>query len=902
MTFMWKNKIFAMFLITALFITPCFTGIGSQKAYASHQADDTLGATPPMGYSTWNAVRFNVSDALIRKVADSMVSTGLRDLGYLYVNIDDGWQGGRDAKGKMYADSTRFPNGMKALADYVHSKGLKIGIYTDIGRVGCGGRVGSYGYYQQDVNQFAEWGFDYIKVDACGADSMGLDFKTQYKEFSDALKNANPAREILFNICEWGKQQPWKWAPEIGNTWRTGYDIDNQGDYWKGVLYEVDQTVPHADVAGPGHFNDPDSLEVGVVSDKNGIKGLNYDESVANFSMWAVLAAPLMLGLDVTQLDTPNSYSSGFADIVKNAEVIAVDQDPAGIQGKKVDESTSGLQVYSKPLGSSTSGERAVVLLNRSNAPARMTVTSEQIGLLNTIKVRDLWRHEDMGTHAYSYSATVPSHGSVMLKIKGTYNPEIPAEIPTVAYEAEASTNTLSGTARLRSVPEASGGSVVGYVGNGIANALQFNNISAPSTGSYQLSINYISGDARNTELDVNGIHFTNLSLSSSGGWSSVRTSVINVDLNKGMNTLKFSNSGVNAFSPDFDKIEISALPIAKEIAQGKPAVADSEDTAFPATNGNDGNMSTKWSASDTGIGHTWTVDLGKKHLMRSSSVSFENSSKVYQYKIEVKETGSENWTTAVDRTNNTEAGAVLKDNLNSVGRYARITITGLPNANTKASILDFKLFGESIDEEVERDNATQLIGVDKVSAGEEFDVRLVLSHLTKEAYAQDITLSYDANVMDFITADSLVNGVEIIDSTTQTLGKIRLILASTGIDNAVTGDVQLLKLNFKAKMLSAPATGKIEASTVTLADENGVEIEATPSSISIEVTAKDQGIQDDINGDGKISIGDLAIVAANYGKDSTSPDWNKIKHMDLDGSGTIDIADLSRVAKKIIE
>ncbi|MEC0089692.1 cohesin domain-containing protein [Paenibacillus macquariensis] len=901
MTFMWKNKIFAMFLITVLFITLCFTGIGSQKAYASHQADDTLGATPPMGYSTWNAVRFNVSDALIRKVADSMVSTGLRDLGYLYVNIDDGWQGGRDAKGKMYADSTRFPNGMKALADYVHSKGLKIGIYTDIGRVGCGGRVGSYGYYQQDVNQFAEWGFDYIKVDACGADSMGLDFKTQYKEFSDALKNANPARDILFNICEWGKQQPWKWAPEIGNTWRTGYDIDNQGDYWKGVLYEVDQTVPHADVAGPGHFNDPDSLEVGVVSDKNGIKGLNYDESVANFSMWAVLAAPLMLGLDVTQLDTPNSYSSGFADIVKNAEVIAVDQDPAGIQGKKVDESTSGLQVYSKPLGSSTSGERAVVLLNRSNAPARMTVTSEQIGLLNTIKVRDLWRHEDMGTHAYSYSATVPAHGSVMLKIKGTYNPEIPAEIPTVAYEAEASTNTLSGTAKLRSVPEASGGSVVGYVGNGIANALQFNNISAPSTGSYQLSINYISGDARNTELDVNGIHFTNLSLSSSGGWSSVRTSMINVDLNKGMNTLKFSNSGVNAFSPDFDKIEISAIPIAKEIAQGKPAVADNEDAAFPASNGNDGNISTKWSASDTGIGHTWTVDLGNKHLMKSSSVSFENSNKVYQYKIEVKDTGSENWTTAVDRTNNTEAGAVLKDSLNSVGRYARITVTGLPNA-TKASIWDFKLFGESLDEDMEEDNATQLIGADKVSAGEEFDVRLALSHLTKDAYAQDITLSYDANVMDFITAGSLVNGVEIIDSTTQTLGKVRLILASTGTDHAVTGDVQLLKLNFKAKMLTDTATGKIEVTSGVLADENGVEIEATPSSISIEVTAKDQGIQVDINGDGKISIGDLAIVAANYGKDSTSPDWNKIKHMDLDGSGTIDIADLSRVAKKIIE
>ncbi|MFX3635377.1 MAG: cohesin domain-containing protein [Candidatus Pristimantibacillus sp.] len=767
MSFAWKNKLTVLLITAVLLAASSLGNLIPQNAYASHKGDDSLGATPPMGYSTWNAVRFNVSDALIRQVTDSMVSTGLRDLGYVYVNIDDGWQGGRDANGNIYANSTRFPNGMKALADYVHSKGMKIGIYTDTGRVGCGGKVGSYGYYQQDVNQFAEWGFDYIKVDSCGADAMGLDFKTQYTQFSEALKNANPARDILFNICEWGQQQPWNWAPAIGHTWRVGYDIDNQGHYWDGVLYEIDQTVPHASVAGPGHFNDPDSLEVGVISDKPGKNSLTYEESVSNFSMWAVLAAPLMLGLDVTTLDTPNSYSSRFADIVKNAEVIAVDQDPAGIQGEKVSESSPGLQVYSKPLGSKTSGDRAVVLLNRTNAPAQMTVTAKEIGLLNKFSVRDLWKHENKGTHTYSYSATVPAHGSVMVKISGTYNPEQPEEVPTVSYEAEAGSNILSGTARIRSVPQASGGSVVGYVGDGLANSLQFNNISVPKTGTYPVTISYVSGDARNSELAVNGTIFANLSFPSSGGWSNVRTMRVNVELNEGMNTISFSNRAAGAFSPDFDRIEVSALPIESE-----------KDEA-----------------------------------------------------------------------------------------------------------------------------ATQLTGTDQVPAGEEFNVRLAINHLIQNViYAEDIQISYDANVMDFVSADSLVDGVEIVDMNMLTPGKIRFIMASAGTDNAVTGDVQLLQLNFKSKELSTTDVGTIEVTSATLANESGEETEASPSSISIEITAGSTTGTGDINGDGKVSVGDLALIAVHYGKDSTSTDWTLIKSMDLDASGTIDVVDLSIVARKIME
>lgn len=563
-----KNRLIVVVLLLSM------SFVYQLSAYAAHDpGKSALSATPPMGYSTWNAVRFDVSDELIRQVADSMVRNGLLELGYEYVNIDDGWQGGRDSKGNLYPVASRFPFGMKALADYVHSKGLKIGIYTDLGEIGCGGRVGSYGYYQKDVDQFAEWGFDYVKVDACGANAMGLDFKTYYKQFGDALANANPKRDILYNICEWGQQQPWKWAPDIGHTWRVGYDIDNQGEYWQGVLYEIDRTLPHADVAGPGHFNDPDSLEVGVIADRYpGQQSLTYIESQSNFSMWSILASPLMLGLDVTTLDVPGSYSSQFADIIKNAEVIAINQDVAGIQGKIVDESTAGLQVFSKPLGSRDSNERAVVLFNRTDAPARMTVTANMIGLKHMDAVRDLWKKKDMGAYVNGYSDIVPPHGSVMLKVSGVNDPHYQNPVAMVAYEAESEWNTLSGAANTRAVTEASGGKVAGNIGNGPGNALQFNRVVAPVRGFYTLSIGYVSGDANRTaELYVNGNLIKEMQFPSSGGWHSTRSKTVVVELREGENTIKWINSRSGAYAPDLDRLEVSMKPVtpAKAFLEG---------------------------------------------------------------------------------------------------------------------------------------------------------------------------------------------------------------------------------------------------------------------------------------------------------------------------------------------
>ncbi|OAB46853.1 discoidin domain-containing protein [Paenibacillus antarcticus] len=570
--------------------------------------------------------------------------------------------------------------------------------------------------------------------------------------------------------------------------------------------------------------------------------------------------------------------------------------------------------------------------------------------------------------------------------------------------------------------------------------------------------------------------------------------------------------------------------PVMKLISEGKTATADSVDSAYPASGANDGNPATRWSAADASLNYAWNVDLGSMYSIQSSDVSFEHSDKLYKYKIEVRENASSNWITVVDRSNNSDIGAVLTNNFGSRGRYARITVTGLPDTNTKASIREFKLFGIPLNEvqkptgvtlnqstltlnvfdqpvtliaTVEPENATdktltwkssnpavasvnssgmvtpkgqgtttitvttvigeftatsevtvlgqtniveipqsqmsasatssqagsndpkfaldgdpdthwhtkwfnvdplpqsiivnlggtyeisklgylprpdegngtitqynvytsvdgltftkvtsgswarnkllkeanftpikagyikleategvgefasaaeitvfhveqavsspqvQLTAKSSVMTGEDFVVGFGITDMTNNVFAQDIIINFDSSIMDFVSARSLIDGVNLIDTNTVSPGKLRLLLASEGAGNALKGDAQIVELSFKAKVLSAPAIGKIEASPVTIADENGVESDVTPLSINIEVTAKDQGIQGDINGDGKVSIGDLAMIAANYGKDSTSPDWNKIKHMDLDSSGTIDIGDLSRVAKKIIE
>ncbi|WP_224363413.1 NPCBM/NEW2 domain-containing protein [Hyalangium versicolor] len=373
---------------------------------SAHALDNGLARTPPMGWNSWNKYACNINETLIKQQADAMVSSGLKAAGYQYINIDDCWQVSRDANGNIVADSTRFPSGIAALADYVHSKGLKLGVYTDIGTATCQGRPGSRGYEVKDANQYAAWGVDYVKVDWCN--TPGYDAPSSYAVMRDALAQAS--RPIVFSICNWGVQSPWNWGPSTGNLWRTTGDINDSWGSFTGIL---DSNAQHAASAGPGSWNDPDMLIVGLYG-SNGVggTGMTDTEYQAHFSLWALMAAPLIMGNDLTNMN------AATRNILMNSEVIAVDQDPLGIQGSKVVDN-NGLQVWSKKL--TGSGVRAVVLFNRSAAAANITANWSDLGLAaGSATVRDLWAKADRGSFTNSYTANVPSHGVVMLKVVGT--------------------------------------------------------------------------------------------------------------------------------------------------------------------------------------------------------------------------------------------------------------------------------------------------------------------------------------------------------------------------------------------------------------------------------------------------------------------------------------------------
>ncbi|NLE01866.1 MAG: carbohydrate-binding protein [Fibrobacter sp.] len=383
--------------------------------------DNGLAKTPPMGWNSWNCFGENINQSQIKEIADVMVSSGLRDAGYVYLCIDDNWMAtSRDANGNLQAHPTRFSNGMKALGDYIHSKGLKFGIYGDRGRVTCVHRdtkrfpmttlSGSIGREERDANTFASWGVDYLKYDNCdlGFAAPSETMQKDYETMRDAL--AKSGRDIVFSICAWEYRD---WMPKVGNLWRTTTDILNiwkKGNDWSwGILDIIDLNEKYAPVAKPGAWNDPDMLQVG--NTRNG--GPTTEEYRTHFSLWCIMAAPLMLGNDIRNM------SQATKDIILNKEVIAVDQDSAGIQGTKI-KSTNGLDVWCKPLGSKNGNIKAVALFNRNNSPANITVNFSDIGLKGEVYVRDLWAKSDKGKFTGSYTAnSVPAHGTVMLKISG---------------------------------------------------------------------------------------------------------------------------------------------------------------------------------------------------------------------------------------------------------------------------------------------------------------------------------------------------------------------------------------------------------------------------------------------------------------------------------------------------
>ncbi len=374
---------------------------------------DGVALTPPMGWNSWNAFHENINEQQIRQVADVMVSSGLRDAGYIYLNLDDKWMddNGRDSSGKLVGDNVRFPSGMAALAKYVHDRGLKFGVYGDRGTETCAhynaktqAQSGSYGKEQIDAQTFASWGVDYLKYDNCAIAPGRDNDKAQeedYRAMGNALKAAG--RPILFSICAWDAKP---WMPDVGHIWRSTFDIgvcfSGCDEWYRNIDEIIDENNQTVDYAGPGHWNDPDMMVVG--------KGLTYDEDVSHFSMWALMAAPIILGNDI------RSMSDQTRRILTNEEVIAVNQDPAGVQGRRVVDN-GDLEVWMKPLCNLDGPEKAVILFNRSPRAAEISVAFSAIGLSGTATARDLWAHEDLGEHNGSFSAQVPSHGVVMVKI-----------------------------------------------------------------------------------------------------------------------------------------------------------------------------------------------------------------------------------------------------------------------------------------------------------------------------------------------------------------------------------------------------------------------------------------------------------------------------------------------------
>jgi alpha-galactosidase len=461
-----------------------------------------------MGFNNWNSTqcKADFDEAMIKGVADIFVSKGLKDAGYTYVNIDDCWAlPDRDAKGNLVPDPVRFPHGIKSLADYVHGKGLKFGIYTSAGTKTCNkaGFPGALGHEQQDANTFASWGVDYLKYDNCN--NQGVDAQQRYKAMRDAL--AKSGRPIAYSICEWGQSKPWTWAAPVGNLWRTTGDIS---DKWSSMIAKAQANRGLAQYAGPGHWNDPDMLEVG-----NG--GMTAAEYRTHFSLWAMMAAPLLIGSDLRK-DSAETF-----DILKNTDVIALDQDPLGKQATVL-SAGGGLVVYSKVLAN---GDRAVALSNETAATATISTTASAtgIGSASSYTLKDLWSKAVRSTSG-TISASVPSHATVLYRVSSGAS----------RYEAESASLSAGGTVDSNHA---------GFSGTGFANG-------ANAVGSYvewqvtgpasALTFGYANGTtaARPVDITIDGtVVATGVQFPPTGAWTTWSTVTRSSALTAGSHTVR---------------------------------------------------------------------------------------------------------------------------------------------------------------------------------------------------------------------------------------------------------------------------------------------------------------------------------------------------------------------------
>lgn len=404
-----KSTIFTFALALTLFSAHAqeSTQVNDNQAEPTPRAQ--LCPTPPMGWMTWNMFKGDISDKLIRETADAMVESGLRDAGYKYIFIDDLWQGGRDRQNNIIPDPEKFPNGIKALADYVHSKGLKLGIYSDAAQLTCGGWTASYGFEEQDARTFASWGIDYLKYDYCNAPTDSATARLRYRTMADALQKSG--RDITLGICEWGQRQCEEWCEEVGGQlWRTSYDVR---DMWKDIVHEggmgildiINITAPMSKYARKGQWFDMDMLVVGLngkggpSSDLGGI-GCTYTEYQTQMSMWCMLSSVLALSNDLRHLTDEDRR------ILLNRDIIAINQDPLGKAAERKIQNDK-YQVFVRPLAG---GKHAVAILNTSDAKTNISVSLKELGLNGKYTVYDAWQHRNIAKNATKWSGKVQAH------------------------------------------------------------------------------------------------------------------------------------------------------------------------------------------------------------------------------------------------------------------------------------------------------------------------------------------------------------------------------------------------------------------------------------------------------------------------------------------------------------
>lgn len=508
--------------------------------------------TPTMGWSSWNAYGFQISESIIKSQADALVKTGLKDAGYIYVNIDDGFFGGRDAEGHLLIHPTRFPNGMRTVVDYIHERGLKAGIYSDAGKNTCasywggdkiGEGVGLYGHDQEDIDlYFKELNFDFIKVDFCGGapehntEHLTLSEKERYTAISQAIKNTGRT-DVRLNVCRWAF--PGTWVHDVATSWRISEDIYLG---WNSIKSIVGQNLYLSAYATEGKYNDMDMLEVG--------RGLTLEEDKTHFGMWCIMSSPLLIGADMTTIK-PEAL-----ELMTNPELIALNQDALGLQAYVVDK-VSGAYLLVKDVETKYGNKRAIAVYNPTDAEVVRTVDFLSLELGGKVMVRDLFERKEMGTFASAMNVTIPAHGTriYLLTAERRYErTKYEGETAWLTSYQELTNNQSSETAIYEETSYCSGGAMASWLGRKSENDLQWRNVYSKTGGEYTLTLSVISGETRQIYLQVNGEEAQVLSVNS-GGWNTVTTKEVTVTLQEGENVVRLYNP--SGWMPNIDCMEL---------------------------------------------------------------------------------------------------------------------------------------------------------------------------------------------------------------------------------------------------------------------------------------------------------------------------------------------------------